>query len=43
MVGPQDTEPQQAATEPLPEKVMAQLTELASLLSLSADQYKQQT
>lgn len=38
-----DTEPQQAATEPLPEKVMAQLTEIAALLSLTAEQYKQQT
>jgi protein-S-isoprenylcysteine O-methyltransferase Ste14 len=39
---PQDTEPQQPAAEPLPEKVMAQLTELVSLLSLSGEQYKVQ-
>lgn len=43
MAESRDTEPQQAATEPLPEKVMAQLTEIAALLSLSAEQYKQQS
>ncbi|MDX1538933.1 hypothetical protein [Arsukibacterium sp.] len=43
MTEPRDPQPQQAATEPLPEKVMAQLTEIAALLSLTAEQYKQQT
>ncbi|WP_213996622.1 hypothetical protein [Arsukibacterium sp.] len=43
MVESRDTEPQQAATEPLPDKVMAQLTEIVALLSLTGEQYKQQT
>jgi hypothetical protein len=38
----QDPESQHAAAEPLPEKVLAQLTEIAALLSLSVEHYKQQ-
>ncbi|MDX1677734.1 hypothetical protein [Arsukibacterium sp.] len=43
MAEPRDTQPQQVAAEPLPEKVMAQLTEIAALLSLTAGQYKHQS
>lgn len=42
MAEPREPEPQHAATEPLPERVMAQLTEIAALLSLSGDEYKEQ-
>lgn len=41
MAEPRDSEPQ-AATEPLPQQVLAQLTEIAALLSLTAEQYQQQ-
>ena len=41
MAGSGDTEPQ-AASEPLPQQVLAQLTEIAALLSLTAEQYQQQ-
>lgn len=43
MAESRDTRPQPAANEPLPDKVMAQLTEIAALLSLTAEQYQQQT
>ncbi|KKO47143.1 hypothetical protein WG68_00350 [Arsukibacterium ikkense] len=42
MAESRDTEPQPASNEPLPEKVMAQLTEIAALLSLTAERYQQQ-
>ncbi len=42
MVDSRDNEPQSAAAESLPEQVMAQLTEIAALLSLTAEQYQQQ-
>jgi hypothetical protein len=37
-----DPESQQTAAEPLPEKVLAQLTEIAALLSLSVEHYQHQ-
>jgi Flp pilus assembly protein TadB len=42
MAEPRDPQPQQTVAESLPEKVMAQLTEIAALLSLTAGEYKEQ-
>ncbi|MBV2129403.1 hypothetical protein [Arsukibacterium indicum] len=42
MAEEREPEPKHSVNEPLPEKVMAQLTEIAALLSLTAGEYKEQ-